>query len=221
MDAENKESATNVIRINKNGIGFSTTGYNGVYRNAWTIDGNLVADFITTGTMLADRICGGFLTMGGFDNINGAIYVKDSNGKTKITIDMNGINVNDNFKVTMDGNIEAVSISGGALTQFSDLVDNSSAMKTAKEAISKAQSAASTAQSAAETANSAASTAQNTANTANSAASAAKSAADKAQKAIDDAQTSITFSYNAVVKHNTWFNQVSSQLQALGQAGIS
>ena len=52
-----------MIRLNKNGIGFSTSGYNGVYRNAWTIDGNLIADFITSGTMYADRIKGGTLAL--------------------------------------------------------------------------------------------------------------------------------------------------------------
>lgn len=53
MDTDDKATATNVIRLNQNGIGFSTTGYNGPYTNAWTIDGNLVADFITTGTLNA------------------------------------------------------------------------------------------------------------------------------------------------------------------------
>lgn len=51
MDNKDKALATNVIRFNKNGMGFSTTGYDGVYRNAWTIDGNLVADFITSGVL--------------------------------------------------------------------------------------------------------------------------------------------------------------------------
>ena len=59
MDAPTKANAKNVIRLNKNGIGFSTSGYDGVYRNAWTIDGNLVADFITTGTLDADLIKAG------------------------------------------------------------------------------------------------------------------------------------------------------------------
>lgn len=56
MDSPDISKAKNVIRLNRNGIGFSTSGYNGVYRNAWTIDGNLVADFITTGTLTAITI---------------------------------------------------------------------------------------------------------------------------------------------------------------------
>lgn len=81
MDAPTKETATNVIRINKNGIGFSNAGYNGTYRNAWTIDGNLVADFVTTGTMLADRIRGGTMEVGGNGTASdGSILIKDASG---------------------------------------------------------------------------------------------------------------------------------------------
>ena len=53
LDTPSAETAKNVLRINTNGIGFSTNGVNGPYRNAWTIDGSLVADFITTGTLNA------------------------------------------------------------------------------------------------------------------------------------------------------------------------
>lgn len=53
LDAPDTATAKNVLRINTNGIGFSTTGVNGPYKNAWTIDGSLVADFITTGTINA------------------------------------------------------------------------------------------------------------------------------------------------------------------------
>lgn len=53
LDTPSVETAKNVLRINTNGIGFSTNGVNGPYRNAWTIDGSLVADFITTGTLNA------------------------------------------------------------------------------------------------------------------------------------------------------------------------
>ena len=55
MDTDDETTASQVIRINKNGIGFSTTGINGPYTNAWTIDGSLNADFITSGTLDADK----------------------------------------------------------------------------------------------------------------------------------------------------------------------
>lgn len=91
MDNPDKTLANHVIQINKNGIGFSTSGYNGPYANAWTIDGNLVADFITAGTMFADRIRGGTLEIGG--EKDGVITVLDAGGNTVATIDREGVNV--------------------------------------------------------------------------------------------------------------------------------
>lgn len=51
MDTDSAATARSVLRINKNGIGFSTTGISGPYYNAWTIDGNLNASYITTGLL--------------------------------------------------------------------------------------------------------------------------------------------------------------------------
>lgn len=56
MDTNDIATAHNVLRLNENGLGFSTTGVSGTYTNAWTIDGNLNADFITTGTLRASLI---------------------------------------------------------------------------------------------------------------------------------------------------------------------
>lgn len=56
MDTDDISTAQKVIRINENGIGFSQTGVNGPYTNAWTIDGSLNADFITSGTLDADQV---------------------------------------------------------------------------------------------------------------------------------------------------------------------
>ena len=62
MDKPDVEQAVNIIRLNKNGLGFSTNGIAGPYANAWTIDGKLVADFITTGTLTAVLIKAGILS---------------------------------------------------------------------------------------------------------------------------------------------------------------
>lgn len=101
MDAPTKANAKNVIRLNKNGIGFSTSGYDGVYRNAWTIDGNLVADFITTGTLDADLIKAGtikdrkglsFWNMNtGEMNIAGVIEQLREDGLKSVQIANNGL----------------------------------------------------------------------------------------------------------------------------------
>ena len=56
LDTNSIETAVNVWRYNANGWGVSHNGYNGPYEMAATIDGGFVADFITTGTLNADRI---------------------------------------------------------------------------------------------------------------------------------------------------------------------
>lgn len=61
MNAPTEGEATSIIRLNQNGLGFSTDGGT-TYRNAWTIDGNLNADFITTGTLGANIIKAGILS---------------------------------------------------------------------------------------------------------------------------------------------------------------
>ena len=53
MDMPDKSTAKNVIRLNKNGIGFSQNGYNGPFNSAWTIDGVFNAQYIGTGTLSA------------------------------------------------------------------------------------------------------------------------------------------------------------------------
>ena len=62
MDTEDISTAVKVLRINQNGIGFSSTGYNGPFRTAWTLDGSFVADFIATGTLGANIIKAGILS---------------------------------------------------------------------------------------------------------------------------------------------------------------
>lgn len=105
MDADTIEGAKSVIRFNKNGIGFSQTGYTGPYTNAWTIDGNLVADFITAGTMLADRIRGGSLVVGGKGTgADGSISVQTSDGVEIGHFDTNGIVIG-GFTVEKDGSL--------------------------------------------------------------------------------------------------------------------
>lgn len=81
MDTDDIQTAVNVIRINRNGIGFSNNGYTpSSFRSAWTIDGKFSADFISTGHLLANYIQGGTLSLGGDDNGNGVIVVYDANG---------------------------------------------------------------------------------------------------------------------------------------------
>lgn len=61
MDTADKATAKKVWRWNLNGLGYSKTGYNGTYGTAITMNGAIVADFITTGTLNADLIRAGIL----------------------------------------------------------------------------------------------------------------------------------------------------------------
>ena len=62
MDAPSIEEAENVWRWNVGGLGFSRNGYAGPYETAITADGQIVADFITSGTLVANIIKAGVLS---------------------------------------------------------------------------------------------------------------------------------------------------------------
>ncbi|EJX8007001.1 peptidoglycan DD-metalloendopeptidase family protein [Enterococcus faecalis] len=83
MDTDSTDTAKNVIAINNQGIGFSTTGWKGPFRNAWTIDGILNADFIRAGKIRSDIFETSFNAYGDILRlVNGALQAW--NGRTKI-----------------------------------------------------------------------------------------------------------------------------------------
>lgn len=94
MDTPDIDTATKVWRWNQGGLGYSRSGYNGPYTTAITQDGAIVADFITTGTMLANIIHGGTLTLGGAGNGNGVCRVLDAAGNEVARLDVNGLTTN-------------------------------------------------------------------------------------------------------------------------------
>lgn len=94
MDTPDIETAVNVWRWNKSGLGYSSKGYEGPYETAITQDGQIVADFITAGGMNAARITAGILSSADgrvqFDLTAGTLYIKDVSGTTKLGFDANG-----------------------------------------------------------------------------------------------------------------------------------
>lgn len=56
VDGETLEDSKKVLRINKSGIGFSSTGWKGPFKTAWTLDGVFIADFIKGGTLEGIKI---------------------------------------------------------------------------------------------------------------------------------------------------------------------
>lgn len=125
MDQPDKKKAQNVVRMNKNGIGFSRNGYDGDYTTAWEITGDFWADYITAGSMLADRIRGGKLMLGGDDVSNyknGRIQVYDRNNvkigewnKDGLTVSkgiIQGVSVQVGGKNDKDGSLIVYDASG-------------------------------------------------------------------------------------------------------------
>lgn len=67
MDTDDIDTAKKVWMWNKNGLGFSNTGVNGEFGLAMTLDGAIVADYITSGTLNANVIKAGKIKGKNFD----------------------------------------------------------------------------------------------------------------------------------------------------------
>lgn len=78
--AVNPNAENKVVKFSSEGILLSTNGLVGPYGTAIGADG-IVADMITVGTMLFDRLQGGTLTLGGLNNMNGILQLLNSNGE--------------------------------------------------------------------------------------------------------------------------------------------
>lgn len=116
MDTPDIATAKNVWRWNQNGFGHSSNGYNGPYDLAMTIDGAIVANFITAGTMLADRIKGGTLILGGKDNGNGIAKVLNANGNEIVRLDRDGVYAKGRYVSEAADGTRRVEISNGQIT---------------------------------------------------------------------------------------------------------
>jgi len=107
------QTATQVMRINASGLGFSKTGVNGPYTNAFVFDstmgGHLVADFITAGHMVADRIQGGTLESIDSTTIGGVTYKNfNLNMSTGLLQAVKLAIITQYFSLTEDGKITSM-----------------------------------------------------------------------------------------------------------------
>lgn len=91
VDALPKEKAHHVIMINSGGIAFSSTGINGAFESAWTIDNVLNMQHINVINLVADMIKGGTLKLGSNLNQNGQIEVYDEANNLIAKLDKNGL----------------------------------------------------------------------------------------------------------------------------------
>ena len=86
MDSKDINTAVNVTRYNKNGLGFSTTGYYGDYTYGFTIDGKINASLIATGIL-------------------STVLIQNSDGSLQIDLgNSNGINFKKNNHVAVNLN---------------------------------------------------------------------------------------------------------------------
>lgn len=101
-DKQTLEESQIIIKITSQAMAISTDGGE-TYPTGITVDGQAIlqqiytiglnADFINTGTMSADRIASGTLTLGGANNGRGILQILDSDGKEIGKWDNKGINV--------------------------------------------------------------------------------------------------------------------------------
>lgn len=91
LDNLPKESANNVIMINSAGIGFSSTGINGQFTSAWTIDGTLNMQAINVINLVADMIKGGTLKLGSKQNASGVLELYNETNTLIGLMDKNGL----------------------------------------------------------------------------------------------------------------------------------
>lgn len=112
LDTLPRENATNVWRFGLGGIGFSSNGYEGPFGTAMTMDGQINADFITTGKLSVERI----------EGLGNQISLEVSNQLKGTQDDVDEINrvINEELKVQLDGLTNTLDNTGG-----SNLVRNS------------------------------------------------------------------------------------------------
>ena len=91
VDRLPKEDATYVLKISNGGIGFSSTGINGTFTSAWTLDGTLNMGAINVINLTASLIKGGVLKLGGVDNSSGTFELYDETGKLICLQDKTGL----------------------------------------------------------------------------------------------------------------------------------
>jgi hypothetical protein len=133
MDDEDPTKAKKVWRWNINGLGYSKNGINGNYGLAMTMDGAIVADFITTGTFSANRISGGTIDAS-------KITVSNLNADNIKSGTLKGRAINttsDNFYVTTSGYMHSADGDiGGLKISSSQLYSSSGSTSISSSSIS-------------------------------------------------------------------------------------
>ena len=114
MDTDDISTAVNVWRFNQAGWGHSSDGYDGNYTLAATLDGGMVANFITAGSMSANRVRAGMLV-----SENGFLIIDLDNGTiTAPSITLNGEDV----ESTLDSLVQTSVVTRYALSNSGTVI---------------------------------------------------------------------------------------------------
>ena len=101
LNTNSLQTATKVLRINNAGIGFSSTGYQGPYYQAWTLDG--------------------VLSLGGVNNAYGDLQILDPSGKKICRVNKDGFTLYDTNGSTIIGqwNHSGIDVKKGSISGVS------------------------------------------------------------------------------------------------------
>lgn len=132
MDTDDKNTAQKVWRWNENGFGFSNTGYDGTYGTAMTMDGAIVADFITAGILRGIEIKNGDgtfhvspdgkVTASAINITGGTINIQTESSKNDV-ISLNygdsHLHIKPTYFMIINPNHNAINIAGDAIRGYS------------------------------------------------------------------------------------------------------
>ena len=141
LDAPTIESAVNVWRWNVGGLGFSKNGYNGPYETAITSDGQIVADFITSGSLTANIIKAGVISS--FDNSSwwdlesGEVHLKAYATNDSVNQLKGTVSAVTKKTAELQVNTERISSTVSSLTTTVETIDNT--LKTEQERVATVQ----------------------------------------------------------------------------------
>ncbi len=108
MDEPSIDDAVNVWRWNNGGLGFSRNGYNGPYEIAITSDGEIVANFITSGTLLANIIKAGVIS-----SVDGSSYWDLDTGEVQLFAYAKNVRIDE-----IDESITEIKINAEGLSSY-------------------------------------------------------------------------------------------------------
>ena len=145
MDSEDPSTARKVWRWNINGLGYSSTGISGPYGIAMTADGQIVADFITTGRLNANLIEGYqelLLTVSTMDTEVSSLQTTTSDNTQRLNSVESGLSSANSNINTLSSNIQATrtkldTVESGLNTTNTNLSNLSNTVDTTNENLSE------------------------------------------------------------------------------------